>query len=1140
MLVESFINTFAHHYQEGIRLKAEEIIEIYRRHPKVHQLSEALQNDHPQRIVVENLYGSAKSFLGAAAFKSGQGVHLMVLQDKEQAAYFFNDLQNIFDEKEESADTRRVLFFPASYKRPYEVEAIDNINVLSRTEVLKRINSKARKLMVVTYPEALSEKVISKNYLNKNTLKINQGDDLSIDFVTDLLLEYEFERVDFVTEPGQFSLRGGIVDVFSFGNENPYRIEFFGDEVASIRTFNPADQLSVKKLKKLTIIPNVQDSKSTETRSTFISYLPGSAVLWFNNIRFVAEILEKEFEKAQKAYTNLPGETGHLPPAELFSGAGSFVKDTLKHHLVELNKNMFDTPTLIMQWKVRPQPSFNKNFELLIRDLQNNAAEGIQNYIFADNPKQLKRLGTIFEDMQAETEGKVSFTPVNQSIHEGFIDDGLKIACYTDHQIFERFHPFHLRDAYKNKEAITLKELYDLQPGDYVTHIDHGIGKFDGLEKIDNNGKTQEAIRLIYANNDLLYVSIHSLHRITKYSGKDGTQPTVHRLGSNTWNKLKNKTKSKVKDIAKDLINLYAKRKATKGFAFSPDSYLQHELEASFIYEDTPDQLKATQDTKTDMEKEHPMDRLVCGDVGFGKTEVAIRAAFKAVNDSKQVAILVPTTILALQHYNTFRERLRDFPCTIDYVNRFKSSKSIKETLAKLKKGEVDILVGTHRIISKDIDFKDLGLLIIDEEQKFGVSAKEKIRQMRTHVDTLTLTATPIPRTLQFSLMGARDLSTIDTPPPNRYPIKTEVRTFSEETIRDAIAYEISRGGQVYFVHNRVKNIMDVAGMIKKFAPDVKVAIGHGQMDGQHLEKIMFDFIEGAYDVLVATTIIESGLDIPNVNTIIINDAQNYGLSDLHQLRGRVGRANKKAFCYLLAPPLSSLTGEARKRLEALEKFSDLGSGFQIAMRDLDIRGAGNILGAEQSGFISDIGYEMYQKILNEAMHELKTDDFADLYADGESMDTVTDCQIETDFEIMIPDDYVTNISERLSLYKDLDSAESEEELETFRQVLIDRFGPLPEATKQLINVVRIRWKAKSIGFEKLVLKSGKMIGHFISNTESNYFKSKSFDNILDFIKSHQHQCSMKENKGRLRLVINEIHSVETALEILNTILKKN
>lgn len=1120
-------------------MKAKEIIDKYRHHPKVKQLSEKLHQESRQRLVLKKLYGSARSFITAAVFQNLNAIHLVVLQDKERAAYYFNDLQNMFNEKADPAETRRVLFFPTSYKRPYEEEAIDNINVLSRTEVLKRISSQARKLIVVTYPEALSEKVISKKALHDHTLKIEQGDDLSIDFITDMLLEYQFERVDFVTDPGQFSLRGGIVDVFSYGNENPYRIEFFGDEVASIRTFNPADQLSVKKLKKLSIIPNVQDQKATENRSSFIHYLPESAILWFDNMRFAADILEKEFEKARNAYDNLSGVISHLPPSELFTGAEALVKDSFDHHLVEIGKSAFDAPTLTMDWETKPQPSFNKNFDLLLKDLRTNQDEGKQNHIFADNTKQLNRLDTIFEDMQADAEEKVTFTPVNFSIHEGFIDNELQMVCYTDHEIFERFHRFHLREAYKNKEALTLKELYDLSPGDYVTHIDHGIGKFAGLEKIDNNGKTQEAIRLIYANNDLLYVSIHSLHRITKYTGKEGTQPSVHRLGSNTWNKLKNKTKSKVKDIAKDLIQLYAKRKATKGYPFSPDSYLQHELEASFIYEDTPDQIKATADTKKDMEKQHPMDRLVCGDVGFGKTEVAIRAAFKAVNDSKQVAILVPTTILALQHYNTFRERLKEFPCTVDYVNRFKSRKAIKETLDKLKKGEVDILVGTHRIISKDIDFKDLGLLIIDEEQKFGVSAKEKIRQMRAHVDTLTLTATPIPRTLQFSLMGARDLSTIDTPPPNRYPIKTEVKPFSEETIRDAIAYEISRGGQVYFVHNRVKNIMDVAGMIKKFAPDIKVAIGHGQMDGQQLEKIMLEFIEGTYDVLVATTIIESGLDIPNVNTIIINDAQNYGLSDLHQLRGRVGRANKKAFCYLLAPPLASLTTEARKRLEALEKFSDLGSGFQIAMRDLDIRGAGNILGAEQSGFISDIGYEMYQKILNEAMQELKKDEFADLYED-EEQPTVTDCQVETDFEIMIPDDYVTNISERLSLYKDLDSAESEEELDTFKKILIDRFGPIPESTRQLINIIRIRWAARAIGFEKLVLKSGKMVGHFINNPEAKYFKSKTFDAVLDFINTHPQMCRMKENGDKLTLVVEDTDSIEKALEILQRIIKRN
>ncbi len=1118
-------------------MKAKEILDRYRNHAKAKSLSEYISAGNRQHIFIQGIHGSAKAYLSAAMFREHQVMYLIVMQDKEQAAYFYNDLQNIFDEKDASADTKRVLFFPTSYKRPYETESVDNVNVLSRTEVLKRINSQSRKLMVVTYPEALTENVVSKKYLKDNTLKIETGDDLTIDFVTDLLLEYEFERVDFVTGPGQFSLRGGIVDVFSFGNENPYRIEFFGDEISSIRTFNPANQLSISKLNKLTIIPNVQDSRISEERTTFLDYTPESAVLWFDNMRYAAEIQEKEFEKAQKAYQKLTADTQQPAPHILFSGADAFLKSAMKHTLVEMHRNSFEENYQQIEWKTKPQPSFNKNFELLLNDFSDRIREGYENYIFADSPKQLNRLTTIFEDIQAEQQHKTTFIPIKGSIHEGYIDEELKITCYTDHQIFERYHRFHLREAHKNKEAITLKELNELKPGDFVTHIDHGIGRFDGLEKIDNNGKTQEAIRLIYANNDLLYVSIHSLHRIAKYTGKDGTQPTLHRLGTNTWNKLKNKTKSKVKDIAKDLIQLYAKRKATKGFAFSPDSYLQHELEASFIYEDTPDQIKATQDTKKDMEKSHPMDRLVCGDVGFGKTEVAIRAAFKAVTDNKQVAILVPTTILALQHYNTFRERLKDFPATVDYVNRFKSTKEIKQALQKLANGELDILVGTHRIISKDVQFKNLGLLIIDEEQKFGVAAKEKIRQMRAHVDTLTLTATPIPRTLQFSMMGARDLSTIDTPPPNRYPIKTEVRTFSEDVIRDSIVYEVSRGGQVYFVHNRVKNIMDVAHMIKKFVPDVKIAIGHGQMDGQELERIMFDFIEGEYDVLLATTIIESGLDIPNVNTIIINDAQNYGLSDLHQLRGRVGRSNKKAFCYLLAPPLSSLTGEARRRLEAVEKFSDLGSGFQIAMRDLDIRGAGNILGAEQSGFISDIGYEMYQKILDEAMQELKSDEFSGLYSEEESQSEGGDCQIETDFEIMLPDDYVTNISERLSLYKDLDSAQTEEELQTFKSILEDRFGPLPEPTQLLLQVIRLRWKAKAIGLEKLVLKQEKMVGHFPPQSKTSYFESKMFGAVLEFIKAESHRCRMKETQGKLTLVVDNIETLQSALKTLQQII---
>lgn len=1122
-------------------MKAVDLVQRYGEHPAVQELVKTLKEDSPQRISIKGLTGSVRSFVNAAAFQQQQLMHVFVLQEKEQAAYVYNDIQNLFDERETPAETKKVLFFPTSYKRPYEIEKIDNANVLARTEVLKRINSQARKLIIVTYPEALSEQVINKRYLKQNTLKMEVGDELSIDFVTDLLLEYAFERVDFVTEPGQFSLRGGIVDVFSFGNDYPYRIEFFDEEVESIRTFNPGDQLSVTNLKKLTIIPNIQDRQIEEARTTFIDYLPNSAVVWADNFVFAAERLEAEYQKAREAYEKLNGEIEHQSPEKLFSSAERFNKDLEKHHLVEVGNNRFDFTDKEIAFETKPQPSFNKNFEILTEDLQTNAARGIENYIFAENPKQLNRLSTIFDDIQSRNGEKqtIQFQPVNTAIHEGFIDFDLKHAFYTDHQIFERYHRFHLKDTYKKKDALTLRELYDLQPGDYVTHIDHGIGKFDGLEKIDNNGRTQEAIRLIYANSDLLYVSIHSLHRIAKYTGKEGTQPTLHRLGSNAWNKLKNKTKKKVKDIAKDLINLYAKRRATKGFTFSQDTYLQHELEASFIYEDTPDQLKATQDTKADMEKNYPMDRLVCGDVGFGKTEVAIRAAFKAATDGKQVAVLVPTTILALQHYKTFRERLAEFPVEVDFVNRFKSRKHINQTLRQLKNGEVDVIVGTHRIISKDIEFKDLGLLVIDEEQKFGVATKEKLRQMRENVDTLTLTATPIPRTLQFSLMGARDLSIINTPPPNRYPIQTEVHSFGEEIIRDAISYEVSRGGQVYFVHNRVQNIREVAGMIQKFVPDVKIAIGHGQLEGHQLEKIMMDFIEGAYDVLVATTIIESGLDIPNVNTIIVNDAQNYGLSDLHQLRGRVGRSNKKAFAYLLAPPLSTLTTEARKRLTALEQFSDLGSGFNIAMRDLDIRGAGNILGAEQSGFISDIGYEMYQKILDEAVQELKENEFADLYSQEEMKPTVEDCQIETDFEVLIPDSYITNISERLSFYKELDNIETEEGLSNFEKKLLDRFGPLPESTKKLMDIIRLRWMARSIGFEKLVLKSGKMVGHFIERQDSPYFQSEAFDAVLQFIKDQPDKCRMKENESRLTLVFKDVENLEEALETLKSINNK-
>jgi transcription-repair coupling factor (superfamily II helicase) len=1122
-------------------LEVNQLIKIYATHPGISRLATLLKAKDPGQFVVEGLSGSAVALAAAALFSRQHGMQVFVVPDKEQAAYLYNDFQCLFQEKDAPVDTKKVLFFPVSQKEPYEPERLDKINVLFRAEVLKRLNSQARKLIVVTYPEALAEKVVNRGYLKKNTLHIEKGDDLSVDFVVDILLEYNFERVSFVVEPGQFSLRGGIVDVFSFGNDYPYRIEFFGDEIESIRSFNPEDQLSVKNLTKLTIIPNVQDQTIRETRAPIVSYLPSSTSIWFDDFAFSMDLAANLYHKAVSNYDNHSDKKNVSDPDSLFSAPDEILKAIQKYHLLEYRRNNFSSVTDTLHFLTKPQPPFNKNFELLIENLRQNHKDGLTNYIFAENADQLKRLRMIFDDLQESMAlaEPIRFEPVNIPVHEGFLDLELKMACYTDHQIFDRYQRFYLKDKYRGKEKLTLKELYNLKPGDFVTHIDHGIGKFDGLEKIDNNGKKQEAIRLVYANHDLLYVSIHSLHRIARYTGKDGTPPNLHRLGGVAWANTKNKTKKKVKDIAKDLIALYARRKSVNGIQYGPDTYLQHELEASFIYEDTPDQMKATQDVKSDMEKSYPMDRLVCGDVGFGKTEVAIRAAFKAVVESKQVAVLVPTTILALQHYKTFSDRLKEMPCTIDYISRFKSPAQIKQTLSKLETGEIDIIVGTHRLVSKDVKFKDLGLLVIDEEQKFGVSTKEKLRQLRVNVDTLTLTATPIPRTLQFSMMGARDLSIINTPPPNRYPIHTEIKSFGEKTIREAISYEVSRGGQVFFVHNRVQNIMEVAAMIKKFVPDVKIAVGHGQMDGKKLEKVMYDFIEGHYDVLVATTIIESGLDISNANTMIINDAQNYGLSDLHQLRGRVGRSNKKAFCYLLSPPMASLTDSARKRLKALEMFSDLGSGFNLSMSDLDIRGAGNILGAEQSGFITDIGYEMYQKILNEAMHELKSNEFKDLYEEENAALPAADCQIETDLEIMIPDEYVTDITERLVLYKELDNLETEEQLKTFTEKITDRFGPLPDATRDLMDVIRIRWLAKALGFEKLVIKSGKMVGYFAAQPDSAYFQSDVFGQILEYVKVFPDSCRMKQRKDKLTMVFEGIDSTAKARNTLQLIKKE-
>lgn len=1079
--------------------------------------------------------GSADAIVAASVFARKEPLFLIVLTEKEEAAYFFNDLENLLGEQDIPFHKKKVLFFPTTYRRPYELEKTDNTNVLSRTEVMKRLGTREGGTIVVTYPEALAEKVVTRAFLKKNTLRLGINESLSIDFVIDLLMEYNFERVDFVVEPGQFSIRGGIVDVFSFTNDRPYRIEFFGDDVESIRTFDPSSQLSIDKLSHITITPNVQDRTLHEQRQSFLQFMEQHTVVWIKDFAFAIDRIDKEFEKAKKAFNELTSELKHLAPDELFTTPEEFRKDIIDHNIVEFGTRSLLKESRELNFNMQPQPSFNKNFDLLLQNLDDNSKAGIRNVILSDNPKQTERIQTIIKDLKGNRgiKAELDFELVNLSLHEGFIDKDAKLACYTDHQIFERYHKFHIRDGFAGKEAITLKEIYDLQPGDYVTHIDHGIGRFDGLEKIDNNGKQQEAIRLIYQNNDILYISIHSLHRISKYVGKEGTVPSMNRLGSNAWNKLKTKTKQRVKDIAKDLIKLYAERKAADGFAFAPDSYMQHELEASFIYEDTPDQVKATADVKRDLEKTYPMDRLVCGDVGFGKTEIAIRAAFKAVADSKQVAVLVPTTILALQHYKTFKDRLKEFPCKIDYINRFKSAKEQKQTLQLLEDGKIDILIGTHRLVSKDVKFRDLGLMVVDEEQKFGVATKEKLKQMKVNVDTLTLTATPIPRTLQFSLMGARDLSILNTPPANRYPVQTELHPFNEEIIRDAVHYEMSRGGQVFVVHNKIKNIQEVAGMIQRLVPDAKIAIGHGQMDGHKLEKVMLDFVEGYFDVLVATTIIESGLDIPNVNTIIINEAQNYGLSDLHQLRGRVGRTNKKAFCYLLAPPASVLTDEARKRLKAIEEFSELGSGFNIAMRDLDIRGAGNILGAEQSGFISEIGFEMYQKILDEAIMELKETEFIGLYDEPVTKDYVKECLIETDLEIMLPDRYVTNITERLSLYKELDSLEAEEDLLKYQEKLIDRFGPVPQQTQELINTIRLRRSARKLGFEKITLKNNLMSATFITNKESPFYQSPIFAIVLQFIQVYQKSVRMKEVNDKLSLTFREVDTVSKAIEAL-------
>jgi len=1103
--------------------------------PKVQQIVDRLQEDNQPKLHLDGLLGSSVSFVVRALFKKADAPFLVILNNKEEAAYYLNDLEQMIGEKD-------VLFFPGSYRRPYQIEDTDNANVLLRAEVLNRINSRKKPAVIVSYPEALFEKVVTRKDLEKNTLKVSVGDKISIDFINEVLFEYEFKRVDFITEPGEFSVRGGIVDVFSFSNDNPYRIEFFGDEVESIRSFDVATQLSIEKQKKITIIPNVENKVFQENRESFLDYISEKTVIFIQNTDDLFSQLDKQFARAEEAFEKLSQEIKRSTPDQLFLNQRTFIKRALDFSVIELSANPIFK--IVKKWgfHILPQPSFNKQFDLLLNNLSENQFNGYKNYLFCSNEAQAKRFHDIFESLDETNSEDIrkQYNTIVLPLYQGFIDEENQITCYTDHQIFERYHKFNIKSSYSKKQNITLKELTTLSVGDYVTHIDHGIGRFGGLQKIQVENKTQEAIKLVYADNDIVYVSIHSLHKISKYTGKDGAPPKIYKLGSNAWKVLKQKTKARVKHVAFNLIQLYAKRRLDKGFQFSKDSYLQNELESSFIYEDTPDQTKSTQEVKADMESDRPMDRLVCGDVGFGKTEVAIRAAFKAVDNSKQVAILVPTTILAYQHYRTFTERLKDMPVTIGYLNRFRTAKQKAETLKELAEGKLDIVIGTHQLVNKNVVFKDLGLLIVDEEQKFGVNVKDKLKTIAANVDTLTLTATPIPRTLQFSLMAARDLSVITTPPPNRYPIETNVVGFSEEMIRDAISYEIQRSGQVFFINNRIENIKEVAGMIQRLVPNARVGIGHGQMEGKKLEELMLAFMNGEFDVLVATTIIESGLDVPNANTIFINNANNFGLSDLHQMRGRVGRSNKKAFCYFICPPYSAMTDDARKRIQALEQFSELGSGFNIAMKDLEIRGAGDLLGGEQSGFINEIGFDTYQKIMNEAIEELKENEFKDLYLvenDIETKEYVKDLQIDTDFELLFSDEYINNISERLSLYSELSAVKNEEELQVFQTKLIDRFGPMPPRAIALMNSIRIKWIATQVGIEKLVMKQGKMIGYFVSDQQSDYYQSKRFTSVMDFVTKNSSICKIKEketkNGLRLLLTFDNVKSTRRALELM-------
>ncbi len=1105
-------------------------LSIYQSDPIFQTLAHQLSAGAPFQLQVKGISGSLDMVLLAAYFAQQGGFHLVIAQDKEEAAYLNSDLQNLLGNLDQG-------IFPSSYKRPYQYEEVDNANILQRAELLNQLlESKGGSRIVITYPEALYEKVINKRSLVENTFTARVGEAVDMEFVTEILSTYDFERTDFVYEPGQFAIRGGILDVFSFSNEFPYRLELVGKEIESIRTFDPETQLSLQSVPFISLIPNVQTRLLQEVRQSFLSFLPEKAILWIKDYQLTLDVMDECFQKAAQAFGQMAGSTKKealvLQPEQLFEQGADFVEAAKKFSIVEFGRQFYLKKATKVSWESQPQPSFNKNFDLLVANLGDNEKTGFLNLIVAENEKQIDRLQGIFQELDPT----LQVQSLLLSLREGFVDKQAKLVCYTDHQLFERFHRYKSKSKSTASKALTLKEIKALHPGDYVVHVDYGVGRFAGLEKVDVSGNMQEAVRLIFRDDDLLYVNIHSLHKISKYSGQEGQAPSMSKLGSPDWDNKKARVKKQVKDIAKDLIALYAKRRSAPGFAFSRDSVLQVELESSFLYEDTPDQAASTADVKADMEKSYPMDRLVCGDVGFGKTEVAIRAAFKAVNDRKQVAILVPTTILAMQHYQTLSERLENFPVKVDYLNRFRSAKDIKVIKEQVTSGEIDILIGTHKIVSKDIEFKDLGLLIIDEEQKFGVKVKDQLKNLRVNVDVLTLTATPIPRTLHFSLMGARDLSIIATPPPNRQPVTTEVQTFEEEVIRDAVSYELRRGGQVFFVHNRVGEIDSIANLILKLVPDARVIGAHGQMDGDKLEKIMVDFINHQYDVLVSTNIIESGLDIPNANTILINRAHMFGLSDLHQMRGRVGRSNKKAFCYLLTSPLSGLTAEARKRLQTLEEFSDLGDGFKVAMKDLDIRGAGNLLGAEQSGFITDLGFEMYHKILDEAVQELKENEFAALFEEDlkEKVSVlVQDCTIETDLELLIPESYVSNISERLGLYSKLDGLEKEEELDQFGQMLQDRFGPAPQAVQDLMETVRLRWQAEELGIEKLVLKASQMKCYLLPSSKESFYNSSVFGNMMKFVQQHPKSCKIKEHKNRLILSVDQVLSIQKAQHLL-------